>query len=234
MKSLITGVVVCSLFAGSPGERPHLIFAEGAEFTFSGKVTIEGGEDLRYITNVKVNEVTRNGISVSSNATMVFSFDRGSVSEPYYCEFACDTTNFYVPAANYSYRTIDEVKEGTHVATGDSLIYPLKMIVGDTLPDAWYKAVRSIKNGSSTTVVNYTDRKVEALDTLDLRCGKVPAYRITVTKTTHSKGNSSYTGKYDKKVNETEVEWFSIKFGVVKLEGTSGKGRDVTQLEGYK
>lgn len=234
MKPLVAGVLFSSFFAASSLlVNPELIFSKGTLYVYKGEILLKGQKNLKYVEYVKITDVTVSGNNKSSSGLLTYTFDKGQPADPSYCKFACDSLNFYIHTSNFAFQTEESIKKGSDVITGDSLIYPLQMKVGDTLPDAWYKNVRSANDVSSTTTVKYTNRKVESLDTLNLAFGKIAAFKITMTETSQTKGNSRYTGKYDNKEVKPNTEWFSPELGIVKSVSGSGDTGDIIVLESY-
>jgi hypothetical protein len=153
--------------------------------------------------------------------------------QSYLFEFACDSLNYYVASTNFTLREVEKIRKGTHVCSGDSLVYPLNMKAGDTLPDAWCRFVETHGEGSTAATLDFKKRKVEALDTLNLSCGKIPAYRITSTKLILAKVNSTYSGKREERTESEVTEWFSPQFGIVKGEERTADWVSRIVLESY-
>ena len=234
MKPLIAGIAVTTLFAGSVQvERPELLFTEGTIYVYKGESAIKGERNFKYTEYVKIDGITQSGIHVLSTGSMIFETEYvGKTEDPYIVQFACDTTNYYIHAVNFAMLTKGGAKRGDK-AEGDSLIYPLRMKVGDTLPDAYSKSIRNYPSGTATTLITYKQRKVEAIDTLTLTCGTMAAYRITMKKTVIGKSSSSYTGKNESKDEETWTEWFTPQLGIVKAMSQSKSDNTTVVLESY-
>jgi hypothetical protein len=227
-------ISVSVLMSSDEVVRPEAIFKTGTEYRFSGTIDFPKEKSRSYGSFFKVTDVVRNGDNWSCNATMTYLFNNVPQKSAYLFQFACDTVNFYVSTTNFAFRDVEKVKHGSDEATGDSLVYPLKMKVGDTLPDAWCKTAYDIAEGSSSYFISCSKRKVERLDTLNLSCGKIPAYRITMTKTSTSKVNSGYSGKRELKQTVIVTEWFSPKLGIVKEEERSNESTSTVILESFK
>lgn len=214
--------------------RPEAIFKVGTEFRFTGDVDLKKGKKYDYASSFKVTEVIRGGTNNwFCNATMTYVFDNEPDRKSYLFQFACDSLNYYVLAENYAYREVEKVINGENSTSGDSLVYPLQMKVGDTLPDAWCKTRIHFAEGSSTGLIEFTERKVEGLDTLNLSCGKIPAYHIVATKTSRAKVNTSYSGKQEQKDVVTMEEWFSPQLGIVKAIEKADASTSIVFLLSY-
>jgi len=232
---IVTGVAVSfTLFFGS-GDliRPEPLFRTGTEYRFSGEVDGKKDRKQKFISAFKVNDVIRNGQNWFCNTTMSYLFDQSTEPESYLFQFACDTVNFYVISANFCYRKISDVEKGNDGTTGDSVVYPLRMKIGDTLPDAWCRSVDHFPEGSSVTNMRFTDRVVVAIDTLKLSFALTPAYRITSKRSSGITGTSKYSGHFDNKLEVQLTEWFTPALGVVKVEETGETSVSRGVLESY-
>lgn len=232
---LLAGIAVSiSLLIGSEEiTRPEVIFKTGAEFRFSGDVDAKREKKQKYVSSFTVNDVIQDGQHWFCNSTMTYLIDGMSEVQNYLFQFACDSLNYYVISANFAFRKTEDILKGNDFSTGDSLVYPLQMKVGDTLPAAWYRMVTSNQDGSSHATADFTNRVVKEVDTLNLSFGKTPAFRITATKTIRVSGSSKYAGKYDRTLEVEFTEWFSPRLGVVRAEERTPESVSKMVLESY-
>lgn len=232
---LYAGIAVSiSLLVGSEEiTRPEPIFTAGTVYRFSGEIDVKKEKKQKFVSSFKVNDVIRDGQHWFCNTTMSYLFEKRTVAETYLFQFACDTVNFYVLSANFAYRSIDEVENGKDQTIGDSIVYPLNMKVGDSLPNAWCKSIDNFQEGSSMTTIVFKHRYVEAIDTLKLPCGMIPAFRTSSLRSSRVIGSSKYLGNFDNTLDVHMKEWFSPALGVVKVEEIGEKSVSKGVLESY-
>ncbi len=232
---LFTGIAISlSVLIGAEEiTRPEIIFKEGTSLYYTGDIDFTPGKKQKYASSFKVTEVIRNGSHWFCNATMTYGMDGVPQKGTFLFQFACDSLNYYVLAQNRLFRQIDLIRKEGDRSTGDSIVYPLQMKVGDTLPDAWCKNVVNHSEGTTVSFFEYKHRKVESLDTLSLGCGSIPAFRIVSVQTSTSKVVSSISGKREVKESADVTEWFSPQFGVVKSQGKTDTYISVIGLDSY-
>lgn len=224
----LAGVFICFAFTSDAPVRPDAFLKTGNEITYSAiaRVNTSNTEHDRMVVRIKNVEV--NGTHISSSAMMaIYREQETDIRDLYTMNFACDSLNFYVYATNWLYRDAVPRAEMEYRYSGDSLIYPLNMKVGDTLPGASAKKYWKSPKGSGGSTTTFLSRKVTAHDTLDLACGKIPAFRIDFS----IRMSDVYTGKPDALYDVTE--WFSPSIGVIKTEYQLGKGKAVMTLSNY-
>lgn len=112
--------------------------------------------------------------------------------------------------------------------TGDNLLYPARMNVGDVLPSATYTMV--VKNNGITlltTTITISERVVEAKEDVTTDAGTFSCYKISYKS--HSK-----VGIIN--VHSSSVEWTAPGVGVVKTESYDKKGKltGYSELSGYR
>lgn len=109
---------------------------------------------------------------------------------------------------------------GTDMAillSGDELLYPSQMKVGDKLPDANFTmAVKKNESTLLTTAVKMENRVVEGKESITTDAGTFSCYKIKYN--THAK-ISMFT------VRTTEIEWVAPGVGTVKSESYNKKGK---------
>lgn len=230
---LIAGaaLVSCMFFAGGESKLPDLLFHKGATFTYEGQSTFPDVKDARYTCVLRIDEVTVNGVHRSCVAAIGYPSRDGALDKATICRFACDSLNLYVSAANFARRSIFDRETND---SGDSLMYPFSMKVGDTLPDAWYKSNTAEPTVTYASDVRYTNRRVESLDTLKLNIGTITAFRISMTEVAVNTSTSQYTGNQSGTLTRTITEWFSPQYGLVKTQSERDNGLDVLELFSYK
>ncbi len=222
-----------ALLSSEEINRPESVFRVGAEFSFTGDFDFTDMKKQKYASSFQITEVKKDGSHWSCNATMTYGFDGVPKNKTFLFQFACDSLNYYVHAQNFLNRDIETIKKGEDETSGDSLIYPLQMKVGDTLPDAWCKIMLTNRGETTSGLMEFTRRSVEALDTLSLPCGKVAAYRVVALRVISSKGNSQYSGKTEVQDYVTMTEWFSPQLGIVKAQEKGVRYFSIISLDKY-
>jgi hypothetical protein len=226
-----TALITCLLFAGDQPKSPEVFFEQGATLMYEGQTSFPGRRAARYTCTLKIEKSERNGKHCSSTGTIAYTFRSRALGYSILCRFAADSLNFYVHTTNFAQRSTTELEQSVADDAGDSLIYPLNMKVGDTLPGAWYTSTKS-QSGVfiSTDDVRYTKRRVESLDTLKLGVGPVPAYRITMTEVASKRSSSPHTGNETNTASRQMTEWFSPVYGIVKMQNGRSGGVDMIEL----
>ncbi len=112
--------------------------------------------------------------------------------------------------------------------TGDNLLYPARMSVGDVLPSATYTMV--VKNNGITlltTTITISERVVEAKEDVTTEAGTFSCYKISYKS--HSK-----VGIIN--AHSSSIEWTAPGVGVVKTESYDKKGKltGYSELSGYR
>lgn len=227
-------MVSCLLFAGGETKLADVLFHEGATFTYEGQSTFPDVKDTRYTCVVRIDEVTVTDEHHSCVAAIGYPVRDGALDKATICRFACDSLNFYVHATNFARRSIFDREQAKVNDSGDSLIYPFSMKVGDTLPGAWYKSNTVEPTVTYSNDVRYTNRRVQSLDTLKLNIGTITAFRISMTEVVANKSTSPYTGNQSGTLTHTITEWFSPQYGLVKTQSERDNGLDVLELVSYK
>jgi hypothetical protein len=219
---LWTGLLLSAsvLLGGGKVQRPDLYFKEGTRLVYSF-YDHRDKQPERYRHVLLMKSVTGKAPDQLVNAVMTMSDAKTPNATVWSKSFASDSLHFYAYATNWCDVIVNSATVDQGVYTGDSLVYPLRMKIGDTLPGAFATSKKVMKNGSYTLrTLNFYDRKVEDADTLDLTFGKVIAYRVV------AKVKWVYTtnGKDPGKEVYTLTEWFSPEFGLVKKKYDFGNG----------
>lgn len=201
-------------------QRPDIYFKEGTKLVYSFYDHRDRTpEKFTHILLMKT--VSGKSPDLQVNALMTGGGEKNANSSVWSKSFACDSLNFYAFATNWCDVVVNSATVDQGVYAGDSLVYPLRMKIGDTLRGAYATSRKLMKNGAYTLrTLNFYDRKVEDADTLDLAFGKVIAYRVV------GKVRYVYTsnGNDPEKYIYTLTEWFSPEFGLVKKKYDFGKG----------
>ena len=223
---LFAGIAcVCSLLAGGEKlSRPEPFLTTGNKIVYTFYDHRSGDVNIWNHT-LFIRNVSTDGKRTSVNAILAL-VENGRSDTKWSQGFACDSLNFYAYATNWCYVMVDE--EGVRsVASGDTLVYPLNMKVGDTLPGATATEKEDWHSVISHTQMDFMHRKVEALDTLEIPGGKITAFRII----SDVRVTSIHTSGKSKEVSKA-TEWFSPVYGIVKrkYEFASG-GYTITTME---
>lgn len=106
--------------------------------------------------------------------------------------------------------------------TGDDLMLPSKLEVGQTLPDA-SSEIKAASGGVSliTMTVNIRNRKVEAKETIQTAAGSFECYKISYTTETKMLGTKSI---------DTRI-WYAAGVGMVRQESYDKKGNLEGKIE---
>lgn len=225
-KWLAIGGIISLAFVGDGPQRPAPFLKAGNEIVYSAvaKVDPERTERDRMVIRIKSVDVL--GSHIAAHAMLAVYKKDNEINALYYMNFACDSLNYYVDATNWAYQSVDPI-EVKYEYKGDSLIYPLNMKSGDSLPDAYATKRWQSEYGSGEQTIEFTRRTVTALDTLDLAFGKTTAWRIEFNMRMYESKRS------DKDQNYLVTEWFSPSIGIVKTDYQLGKGRAVMVMESY-
>lgn len=220
MKLLLgAATIALTVFASGVDDfvRPYKEAGNTIVFTFSDH---RDKNTKHYPHTVRITKVKPvNGV------TIVYAIegytDDGQFIPAWYMQYGYDTTNFFAFAVNRSYPNIPEASSGARVIMeGDSLVYPYKMKVGDSLPGATGTRTDVTNGYKAISSVEITQRFVSRLDTLDLPAGKVPAFKIEST----DKWRYVYGGDPKDPSTRHYTEWFSPQYGIVKVHDDLGNG----------
>jgi len=228
-------LIACSLLAGGEKlSRPEPFLKKGntIRYVLSGKS--ESSETHRMaLTLTIVNVTEKNGTSLISGLMAYYS-EKMDVEAVYRMNYSCDSLRFYASTLNWCYRSAGVTPDIFYEDKGDSLEYPLKMTVGDSLRGGFAVHKVTTKQNTSTTKYDFATRKVVSLDTVETPFGKIEAYLIQGRVTMTSKSKYSGTGKGAEFDYTFEVsEWFSPSAGIVKSEYSIGSGFNRCVMESY-
>lgn len=228
MKIWTAAAVTASLFfAGDKLTRPEAFLKPGNKIVYSFYDHRDRSPSTANHTLVIQKVETVNG---KSEVSGILSYvEDGNPKYKWSQDFACDSINFYVRAANLCYPIVDD-KTTAVSYSGDTLVYPFAMKVGDALPDGHALKIESEQYSKERRQLTVSSRKVVSVDSLDLSFGKITAYKIT----SDVKYVSASAGESADKFTEVHhmIEWFSPKYGVVKRRYEFGQGAyTVTTME---
>jgi len=135
-----------------------------------------------------------------------------------YFHFTSKDSNFFMGAERY----LDPIKLDSYQRMvikikADSVLLPLKPIIGQMLPEAICQA--SILRGTGSILMSMNvlliNRKVDGQESIETPAGKFKCYRISTDKISYSGISKSKT-----KI----VEWYAINVGLVRMEESNKKG----------
>lgn len=129
----------------------------------------------------------------------------------------CNNGDYITDVRNISSDMIPKSADIKMNIDGDKLVYPAKMKVGDKLPDASIKISSTLASGMTlmNITANITDRKVEAMETVETPAGKFECLKITYILNTKFMGNRTLICS----------EYLANDIGVIKQEQFNEKGK---------
>ena len=134
----------------------------------------------------------------------------------------CVGSDYYTDIRNLNSEMIPKSADIKMSVTGEQLIYPANLAVGDQLKDASLNVKSGFEGG--LTIMNLTanivDRKVEGFETVETPAGKFDCVKITYTMNMKFMGNRTIKG----------VEYLAKGIGVVKTEQFDDKDKKVSSL----
>lgn len=215
---LLSGVCisVALLLAEEKPARPDAFFEPGSKVVYSN-FSVVSKQSERYTSVVTVESVSRKTNSVSSICSMRYYDDKKKMMAEYKVGYAMDSLNFYVSTTNWLMESLNP-PDSYYFSRGDSLWYPLKMKVGDTLRSAKAYQDFDINGVRGTTNTTLTKRNVVSADTLNLGFGQIPAFKISMIIRTTGNTKDTYTGTTNTTVEYEIIEWFSPTYGIVKSQ----------------
>ncbi len=141
----------------------------------------------------------------------------------------CVGGDYYTDIRNISSDMMPKSPDIKLTVTGDQMIYPRDLKVGDDLKDASINVKTGFEGGMTIMNMNanITNRKVEAYETIETPAGKFDCAKITYTM------NMKFMGNRTLKC----VEYLAKGVGMVKTEQFDEKGNRqsymvVTKIEG--
>lgn len=221
---LLAGIAIslAMMVSPEPASRPDPFFVEGNELLYRTVVVPRDGAGTDVQATLRIKNVVKRGSTVVSEGELGYPDVSKVLSWKYRVRFACDSLNFYVHAMNWLYEPISKDLDFESVYEGDSLAYPLQLKVGDTLPSAHAKRSYAAKGTRDLTVMDFTERKVVSLDTIETAFGMKTAYRIEMKVHTTSKYISGPGGKRESGIAYMIDEWFIPATGIVRSEYAVG------------
>lgn len=211
-KAIVTGLVV----AGFISQRPLPFLQKGEEITYAAYLKRPGEKMKQYLTIVEIENVSSSESYVHSEGTIRFIGDADYSNYKYRQEFSSDSLAFYSSGRNFLYNRADYYYS-LKIEQLDSLEYPYRMHLGDTLRSCVMKFTIAMGETKSKSEMSFTNRVVLQLDTLDLPIGKIAAWKIEAEMTNKSVASALGTNK--KEANSCKLyEWFNADYGIVKSE----------------
>lgn len=195
--------------------RPEPFFSADNTISYTYATIPKMGSSEKNSYKIKVLNVSGNEPNLLSTCVMMLYNSRGGITALYSLRFACDSNAYYVHATNWTYAVADDK---TSEFSGDSLVYPLDMKVGDSLPDAWTLRVANNRELSGKFKIDFVNRYVASYDTLDTPMGKTPAFRVNTTMKYSSRYTAEHSGAHAKKDDQVISEWFAPGIGIVLTE----------------
>lgn len=205
--------------------RPEPYFTRGN--TLSYTITQENGA-------TSYSDVLVKRIETWNGQTVIYAHDNRLNDQrkstfSYSLHFYNDTTNWCVDALNHLNCPLVYSSTGV-VLQGDSLVYPYRMKMGDTLPPA---AASELIRGVSVNErrVKFINRKVTATESVTIGGTAMQSFRIECKMISTSITDYGSLGKIPTETIYEFTEWFVPSKGVVKSVSKSGSGEKMTVLQ---
>ncbi len=205
--------------------RPEVYFAKRNVVQF--QITSENGA-VSY-SKVDIETVLDYGSQVKITANDNRFNDQHNSTFSYRMNFSSDSLNWCVHAINHVNTPVVYSSNYILVLTGDSLVYPYAMKVGDTLLPAW--AAETKMHTANMRKVQFTGRKVVATESIGISGEQLQAFRIECKLTSTSVADYGALGLIPTEVTYDFTEWFVPSKGVVKSTLKSKTGVTTTLLQ---
>lgn len=210
--------------------RPEAFLTQGNIIQYESNSKMQGGEAARTSIALEITAVSqKNGRTIAKGELTFFSAI-GLENMVSLVQFASDSVKFCANTTNWFYIPKARMRGTTESYSGDSLVYPFSMRVGDSLPDG--HASRSFRSNSFTSTEKMVihHRFAAASDSLELKFKKISAFRIESILSAESV--ASFEDGSDKKSKSSYVlvEWFSPIYGLVKSECRYSNGYSISEM----
>jgi hypothetical protein len=236
---LFAGIAISfTILIGSETDtRPDPFFTPGNRIIYESQTVMKRGKGYTVRQIFEVEKVRVHGSSASSECLMgYYATTELNGFRPYYrLYYDVDTVNFYSHAKNWCYIPEDYKDYGSFDVKGDSLIYPLNMKAGDTLPGARASISYSIHQAKVSYSIKFINRKVLQVDTVSTAFGKVVAYKISMNSLYDVKSYEAGNGQGSRNFeNQLITEWFAPQYGIIKMQYDLPDGAFMAEMISYK
>lgn len=204
--------------------RPEMYFSKG-KIPF--QITSENGA-VSY-SKVDIQTVVDDGRQVTISANDNRFNDQHNSTFSYRMNFCSDSVNWCVDAINHVNTPVVYSSNYILVLTGDSLVYPYAMKVGDTLLPAW--AAETKQGTANERKVQFTGRKVIATESIGIAGEQLQAFKIECKLISTNVADYGALGTIPTVVTYDFTEWFVPSKGVVKSTLKSKTGVTTTLLQ---
>jgi hypothetical protein len=224
-------LIVCGVsafsFVQQNAIRPEPFLKPGNKVVY--QIIFGTGEKRTSVIEMTAVQQTDGGAGIIAHETVYD--EHGEMYSEYLLRYYCDSLNWYADMMNFMYRSWSGSSGETEFRS-DSVVYPLKMAVGDTLPAA--RATITNRTGSykSCDERELYNRVVTAYDTIETGAGMLAAYRIE-QRIRLTKINAGASGKNTGETLFRCNEWFVPSIGIVKREYESVLGHNFIVLKSY-
>jgi len=158
---------------------------------------------------------TLNGLSIKVKTSATDKENTEVMSGEF--DVVCEKGEFRIDMSDYLSQMLQAYQSMEVKLTGDNLIFPNSMKVGDVLPNANMNILVS-SNGMQimNMMVSITDRKVAARESITTEAGTFDCYKITSTSVSKTKILT---------ITASSNEWIAEGVGMVKTESFDKKGK---------
>ena len=210
--------LVLSAFTVAAVVRPEVFFKKGNKITY--QLSSNDTEEKFYCVFNVQSVTVKDGMSTIVVKDQRQYDTRKNQPYAYRLTFYCDSVNWCADALNaidVDWKKSSNPDEMELIS--DSLVYPLRMSVGDSLPGASGREVTKWKSGTTERRVFYTKRYVAGKEDVTVGTETVSAFRI------ESQFRFQKVGDKVQEVTKIYTEWFEPSRGIVKreLKGISAK-----------
>lgn len=210
--------LVLSAFTVITAVRPEAFFKKGNKLTY--QLSSNDTEEKFYCVFTVQSVTVQNGMSTIVVKDQRQYDTRKNQPYVYRLTFYCDSLNWCSDALNaidVDWKSSSKPDEMELVS--DSLVYPFKMQVGDSLPGASGREITKWNTGTTERRVFYSKRYVAAKEEVMVGAETVSAFRI------ESEFKYQKVGSKVQEVTKMYIEWFEPSRGIVKreLRGISAK-----------
>ncbi len=208
------GILLLSFQSGAQDCKMYFPDREGSirEMTSYDSKDKPTGKVVQEVTSRKT---TPEGLTVGIKSTIYD--DKDAQVNNMEMEIACENNVFKIDMSDYISEMLQAYQDMEVEISGDNILFPSSMKVGDVLPDAGMNIkVRSGGMQIMSMDISILNRKVEAKENITTPAGTFETFKITYDTESKTKIINMKT---------SSVEWISEGTGVVKTENYNKKGK---------
>lgn len=232
MKKTLLAFVFAASFAApasAQGCGDYEQFHTGVVYTMT---SYNGKDKVTGTVTTTVDKATQTASGATADLTQVVKNEKGKEESTMKSTVTCSGGKFSIDMKNFMPAESDKMfKDMTMTFEGNTLDYPSSMKAGETLPDGKMKVTGTSTSSSGvgyTMILNITDRKVLATESVTTTAGTFECYKISYTMDSNMKmtmpngGEMNMPGLKPRQI----TEWFSYKVGAVKSETWNGDKKE--------